>query len=67
LPRGPLYAWLVGIAFAQDGSFYGDNLISVGIPFYLRGTVQADLGGGVGLQDLEPTSVPGPKPPIAES
>jgi hypothetical protein len=55
------------MAFAEDGGFYGDHLISTGIAFGLQGTVQVDLGGAVGLQDREPTSVPGSESPIAES
>ena len=47
LPPQPPEDSAVGIAFGQDGNFYGDNLMSATVPFALGGTVQIDLGGNV--------------------
>ena len=38
-----------GIFFAQDGNFYGDNIVFTSSPFHLGATVQTDLGGNVGV------------------
>ena len=38
----------VGIAFDEDGNFYGDNRMAAAIPFQLGSTAQTDWGGNVG-------------------
>jgi hypothetical protein len=35
----------IGIEFAQDGNYYGDNRIAALLPFSLGGTIQTDWGG----------------------
>lgn len=37
--------WGTGIAFQQDGNFYGNNQMAATVPFDLGGTVQTDWGG----------------------
>jgi hypothetical protein len=43
------FRWPIGIAFNQDGNFYGDNQMEAIVPFSLGGTVQTDWGGNLGF------------------